>query len=182
MPCDIEGCDRPRKGGGRMCSMHYERQRLGKIMAPGPLSGLRTDRPGDRPFVDLYLMDVNGCWIWEGSVHSSGYGSYRGVLAHRYSYEMFVGPIPEGYQIDHVRARGCASTLCVNPEHLEAVTPRVNVLRSDAPGALAVRTNKCVNGHEFTPENTHWRSDGTGRACMQCNRDRARARALEKSN
>lgn len=81
-------------------------------------------------------IDENGCWRWQRSIGKEGYGfiavrEYSGAkprsrLAHRVSYEQFVGPIPDGLQIDHL----CRVRECVNPSHLEPVTGSVNVRRS----------------------------------------------------
>lgn len=110
----------------------------------------------------------DGCWLIRSSESHGVYASVsvnnKGRLAHRLSYELLVGPIPDGHQIDHL----CRRPLCVNPAHLEAVTPRENTQRGNGPWALALRTGKCVAGHEFTPENTYIRPDGRGRACIAC--------------
>lgn len=70
-----------------------------------------------------------GCWLWLRCVNHHGYGSLgfggKTYLAHRFSYEKFNGPIPAGYEIDHL----CRVRCCVNPQHLEAVTNRENVIR-----------------------------------------------------
>ena len=72
----------------------------------------------------------SGCWLWTGAIYASGYGGLqhkgRSQYAHRVSYEIFVGPIPNGHDIDHL----CRLRLCVNPEYLQAVTRRENLLRS----------------------------------------------------
>lgn len=109
----------------------------------------------------------SGCWLWLGSISGEGYGSLAvnagQKQAHRWSYEHFVGPIPDGLQIDHL----CRVRCCVNPSHLEAVTQRENGLRGFGAAALNARKTKCANGHDFTPENTIWRKGG-GRACRTC--------------
>lgn len=124
------------------------------------------------------------CWLWTGAKGSSGYGQIaqggRGapiLYAHRAAYELLVGTIPDGMQIDHVVARGCRSTLCVNPAHLEPVTGRVNVQR----GSIATATH-CKRGHEFTERNTYRRRSGT-RMCRTClyARTEARRHALARS-
>jgi hypothetical protein len=126
---------------------------------------------------------ANGCHIFDGYALNSGYATlYDGRtktkrLVHRIAYELYVGPIPDGMQIDHVAARGCTSKLCVNPAHLEAVTPLENTRR-----ALGDVTH-CVNGHEFTPANTRivTRPDGQRRACRRCDADRAAAYRARKA-
>lgn len=90
---------------------------------------------------------LGDCLIYQGADNGKGYGvvgvwddareRWRVDYAHRVVYEALVGPIPDRHHIDHVRARGCVSKRCVNPEHLEAVTCRENVLRGDRPAQMA---------------------------------------------
>lgn len=100
-------------------------------------------------------------------------GVWRPTVAHRVSYELYRGPIPEGLVLDHLcRVRGC-----VNPNHLEAAPQRINALRGEAPSAVSVRTNLCAKGHEFTPENTYVRpSRPNKRECVICMKERERNR------
>ena len=112
----------------------------------------------------------SGCWTWLGSLNADGYGSFsikkKRQGAHRFAYQALVGPIPEGLQLDHL----CRNRACVNPSHLEPVTPKVNTLRSAA--AQATKTH-CIRGHEFTPANTRLRSRPDGRSfrsCIACER------------
>jgi len=95
------------------------------------------------------------------------------VPAHRVSYELEVGPIPEGLELDHVKKRGCRSTRCVAVEHLEPVTNVENNLRSNSMSARNARKTECLNGHEFNEANTRTRPDGQ-RDCRVCVRDRRR--------
>lgn len=99
-------------------------------------------------FEARYVPEPNtGCWIWMAGQNGAGYGEFwvdgRNQLAHRVAYEIFVGPIPVGLQVDHVRARGCSLRCCVNPAHLEPVTPRENTLRGDSPLAAHARKTCC---------------------------------------
>jgi len=77
-----------------------------------------------------HSVDESGCHIWTGSIHKSGYGSIKwkgkATVAHRVVYLLVKGEIPEGHVIDHL----CNKKLCVNPEHLEAVTPSLNTQRA----------------------------------------------------
>lgn len=108
-----------------------------------------------------------GCWEWRGA-RRLGYGLFRAagvqVQAHRWSYERFVGPIPNGFHVDHL----CRNKRCVNPDHLEAVTPRENTVRGVGPTALNAAKTHCSRGHEFTRENTYIHRGG--RHCRACRR------------
>lgn len=119
------------------------------------------------------------CWPWTACQNSSGYGVLRVdgklVLAHRFAYELLVGPIPEGLELDHVKERGCRHRHCVNPAHLEPVTRQVNQLRSDSPsGRNSVKTH-CPQGHPYSGENLY--IDGGARRCRTCSRVRGNARS-----
>lgn len=122
------------------------------------------------------------CWIWEGKHLGSGkaYGGFfvrkvqgKAVFAyaHRWAYEQWVSPIPRGTEIDHL----CRETLCVRPEHLEAVTHRENVLRGESLSARRARVTHCPNGHEYTEGNTYISSKNQ-RHCRTCEKNRAAAK------
>ena len=118
------------------------------------------------------------CWVWQGSRSNNGYGSIfhngrDGYMPHRLSYELLVGPIPQGLVIDHL----CKNKHCVNPKHLEPVTPRVNILRGNGLAAQNSRKTICVRGHEFSDNNTRIRKDGA-RICIVCERERMREARL----
>lgn len=110
--------------------------------------------------------ESSGCWEWAGNKLRLGYGHFKlngkNRKAHRVSYELLKGPIPLGLTIDHL----CRNTSCVNPDHLEPVTQRVNVLRSNNQAARNARKTHCKHGHEFTAENTV--IVPLGRQCRLC--------------
>lgn len=119
--------------------------------------------------------DPEHCWTWTGATTGHGYAKLgiagKTVSAHRFSYELHYGAIPEGLDIDHVKARGCRGRDCVNPRHLEAVTHRENILRGDGPTAVFARKTHCNHGHEFTAANTYL-TPGNERHCRACKRIR----------
>lgn len=121
------------------------------------------------PVLDRFWAKVEksaGCWEWTAA-RSEGYGIFDGApttrMAHRIACEALVGPIPDGLHIDHL----CRNTGCVNPAHLEPVTPRVNTLRGIGPSAMNAKKVQCPAGHPYTPENTY--VSGTKRRCRKCN-------------
>lgn len=123
----------------------------------------------------LVVVDPDsGCWLWQGYVDKAGYARVGHRYIHREVCEAAYGPIPEGWTVDHVKARGCVHRHCINPEHLEAVTTRENVLRGDGPSAVAARQTHCIHGHEYTEANTYRPKRG-GRICRCC-----RAAALRR--
>ena len=129
-------------------------------------------------FEAKYCPEPNaGCWLWTASTNQAGYGTfYAGggsMLAHRWSHTHFKGLIPQGLVIDHL----CSTPSCVNPDHLEPVTQRENLLRGDTFQAKNAAKTHCKHGHEFSAENTITtvRRTGTERNCRACGRASRRA-------
>jgi hypothetical protein len=111
-----------------------------------------------------------GCWLWTGYTEpATGYAKWRmpedkhSTPAHRAAYRMLVGPIPKGKYLDHL----CRVRHCVNPDHLEPVTPQTNVDRG-----LGAKKDECGKGHALSGENLGVRSDGR-RYCKACSRLRS---------
>jgi HNH endonuclease len=130
--------------------------------------------------VPQHRPELGPCWLWTASlsVHG-GYGQFRlhgrTRKAHQVSYELGVGPIPDGTEPDHL----CRVHACVNWHHLEAVTRRENFLRGEHPTAVSVRANRCQrNLHEFTPGNTITRRGK--RECRTCENAAQRRRHAER--
>ena len=135
--CSIEDCSRPYFARG-FCTLHYQRhKRRGMVGDPGVPCGPRSPirRPAGRPArppLDVFWSRVrktSSCWIWLGPFLVRGYGAFYdqgSISAHRWSYKHFVGPIPDGLELDHL----CERHECVNPSHLEPVTHLVNCQRA----------------------------------------------------
>jgi hypothetical protein len=167
-PCTVEGCDR-RQRARNLCSMHVQRlERNGTVelieRQPRPLE----DRLWPR------VTPAGFCWEWEGAHAASGYGVInlgpRLDRTHRVVYEMLVGPIPEGLHMDHL----CRNRGCCNPDHLDPVTPRENMIRGMAPSHITARTGVCRRGH--TMADAYTRPDTGARTCRTCLTERSRRR------
>lgn len=115
-----------------------------------------------------------GCLRWTGAHNAKGYGYIHALgktqSVHRVAYELWVGRIPDGMEVDHVHSRGCRFRDCIEPTHLEAVTRDENLRRR-------VSSTHCPQGHEYVDENTGYVNlQGTPwRVCRECKRSRMRA-------
>ncbi len=118
------------------------------------------------------VQKTDTCWNWIGSHDRKRYGFLwdgdANVRVHRWAYEYFVGPIPKSLTIDHL----CRNPSCVNPEHLEIVTNRENILRGEGIAGRNARKTHCKRGHAFTKENTNIENTKYGamrrRRCRIC--------------
>ena len=123
----------------------------------------------DRFWIKVDKTPETGCWHWTSTITTEGYGQFwfnrRPRLAHRFAYEMMVGPIPEGLVIDHL----CRVRHCVNPSHMEPVTPAENNARGLSLSAANARKTHCKHGHPFTVDNTRFTPAGD-RECLTCRR------------
>lgn len=181
--CEVQGCESARRKR-LWCDSHYWRWRMhGDPLHGGPVRSLPSGSPEERFWA---RVDRSGaCWFWTGTSHSDGYGTFRvdgkRVYAHRYSYELHGGHIPSGFHIDHL----CRNPPCVNPRHLEPVTPQVNIARgisAEVNRMLAKDRAMCGNGHLWI-ENEYLPPDGSSRQCRGCRREAGqRRRAAGKAS
>ncbi|MEO7020906.1 MAG: HNH endonuclease signature motif containing protein [Ktedonobacteraceae bacterium] len=115
-------------------------------------------------FNERIIKTEGGCWFWQGKLSTHGYGQFKidGQVrqVHRWSYEAFKSPIPEGLILHH----RCENRCCVNPDHLEPVTVKEN---------NAYTNQRCRQGHSFTTENTIVTKTGV-RICRFCHEGRLR--------
>src|ERR1035437_2346838 len=122
----------------------------------------------------LFLSHIrvveSGCWEWTAGRNAKNYGKFtthgREVQPHRLAYEHWVAVIPDGLVLDHL----CRNPPCVNPDHLEIITHRINILRGIGPCANNARKTHCAKGHEYDESNTIHRRTG-GRACKACKQE-----------
>ena len=117
------------------------------------------------------------CWLWTGALHQHGYGlvrrrkngrQYR-ARAHRLAWEFVRGSVPEGLVLHHT----CQERRCVNPAHLEAVTPYEH--------RQIHRMIECANGHPMVPENIYVRPDCGTETCLTCRRISNREHSRRRS-
>lgn len=167
--CTVIGCDAEKTVARGLCRKHYQRW----WQTGDPLGSSRVPR-ADRLWAKVEKTET--CWLWTGYVNNKGYGlisrgspatTYERKLVHRVAYELEVGPIPEGLEIDHL----CRVRNCVRPDHLEPVTRHENVLRA--------RRDECPQGHSLLDSSNVYLWRGS-RLCRTC-RDAALLRRKERA-
>lgn len=183
----MEDCESSPRGVRFSCST--ARLAEGSEPAEGQIQAGSTRNPHDKPTRSVgvaALLERNsvpepnsGCVLWLRYLNPEGYGKVydndrrRYVWAHRASYEQAKGPIAPGLQIDHL----CRVRNCINPNHLEAVTPKVNTHRSESLSAKNARKTHCDRGHPLEGENLYSWTDGH-RHCLICQKAASRAHYL----
>jgi hypothetical protein len=141
--CQVTDCDTKTWSDARYCSLHYEHMRKwGKF-----------DRTIYDKIAEKYIIDDNGCWLWQKTMGMDGYSriTIAGKIQslHRVMYIHAKGKIPAGLVIDHL----CRVRHCINPDHLEAVTSGENVMRGIGPTARNKQKTHCIRGHELIAKN-----------------------------
>lgn len=90
------------------------------------------------------------------------------ITAHRFAYSAFVEVIPSDMVVDHL----CRNHACVNPDHLEPVSQRTNLMRGESPSAIAAVATHCPQGHPYDATNTYVNPTSGHRSCKDCRRAR----------
>lgn len=137
-----------------------------------------TDQSIFERFFDKITFEDNGCVTWDAARLPTGYGEFfdgtKVVRAHRWAYEnLLKTKIPDGLVLDHL----CRNPPCINPHHLEIVTPHENMRRGFCPAAIQARQTHCIHGHPLSGDNLYTKPNGA-RQCKACRRltDRKRKR------
>ena len=127
--------------------------------------------------VPSHAPHLGKCWLWTGATDPLDYGTFwngtKYVKAYRWAYEFCIRTIPDGLSIDHL----CRTPSCVNPDHLEAVSLRENILRGTSPTAKNAAKTHCPQGHPYNVENTYHNPARVERKCRVCGRAQAAKRA-----
>lgn len=172
--CTVTGCDRPYRARG-WCATHWWRMKHHGSLDTPPKTII--------PLEDRFWPKVEAtgfCWLWRGAIDNAGYGvvnvgGRRVNRAHRVSYEILVGPIANGLHLDHL----CRVRHCLNPDHLEPVSPAENMRRGFAPAARVAATDLCGRGHSMA--DAYVRPGNGYRMCRVCQEARRKKRNHDRS-
>lgn len=162
------------RGKCKVCVRVAVNARYHSKVTPLPRN-FKVVRPTPEERFFKYVHKTEACWEWMGYKCKKGYGRFvlsrrTQIKAHRFSWQIINGAIPEGLQLDHL----CRNRACVNPAHLEPVTNLENTLRGANFIAVHARKTHCVNGHVFDESNTRVdiRNGRSRRVCRECQRIR----------
>lgn len=181
--CIVDGCEKREIAKG-LCPKHYRDMAVYGVLNPGR----KKDPFGtieERLERNISYEPNSGCWLWSGAISNRSYGSifYEGRMqkAHRVTWTLRNGPIPEGLELDHL----CRTRSCCNPDHLEPVTREENLRRGEHKNGKQGVEN-CPLGHPYSPENTMIRKETGWRTCRTCARHKTRlwreAKKIEKAS
>ena len=181
--CVVDDCPNPARGKTVIwCEAHY-----GRMRRRGNLElarrGVAPRDPEERFWERVDRRSIDECWPWTGGVDGHGYGQFslppqRMAKAHRFAYELLVGPIPEGLGLDHTchnEDRGCDGgptcphRRCCNPAHLEPADTATNSRRGRA-GQPNARKTHCPQGHPYEGDNLYVEASTGRRRCLTCKR------------
>ena len=143
------------------------------------------DESAIRRFKERIMPEpMSGCILWLGEIDPNGYGTHnrrsKTFKAHKFSYELYKGPVPKGLELDHL----CRVRSCVNPDHLEPVTKAENIRRSHKFPRLNKTATQCAYGHSYLDDTVKLRFDGRnkgGRRCLICTKIQNKKRSEKRT-
>jgi len=194
LECSVDKCDRPQVAKG-LCHKHWKYNRKhGTPICPKPNPKFQDEQERFWSYVnkngDIHPILGTRCWVWTGALDNNGYATFRRsvkndpscpkIPVHRFCLELIQGqPVPNDLEVDHL----CKIRNCVNPEHLEAVTPNENKRRSNGVGEVNRQKTYCHRGHLYDEINTIYRKTKTSvkRICKECQKIWITNRSIAKS-